>query len=83
MYPTMMNISNVAFMLIKFGIYDVILRTPFLFLIDPFKISPDNYNAVDASALCVYKTASVVGSRRVTRMRRQHNSPHVLGRAHS
>ena len=35
-------------------------------LIGPFKISADNYHAVDHSALGVYKTVHVVGSRRVT-----------------
>ena len=36
-------------------------------LIGPFKISVDNYHAVMDSALCVYKTARVVCSRRVAR----------------
>ena len=31
-------------------------------LIGPFKISADNYHAVDNSALCVNNTARVVGS---------------------
>ena len=42
--------------------------------IGPFKISTDHYHAVMDSALCVYKTARVVGSRRVTRAWKQQNA---------
>ena len=49
--------------------------------IGPFKISTDNYHAVIDSALCVYKTARVVGSRRVTRTWKQQNASRTPRRA--
>ena len=55
-------------------------------LIGPFRISADNYHAVDDSALFVYKTAGVVGSRRVKCVWRKQNaprSPGMLCHAHS
>ena len=50
-----------------------------IIVICPFKISADNYHAVDDNVLDMYKTASLVGSRRVTRVWKQQNAPCAPG----
>ena len=75
--------SAIAHLLIIIIIVILLICSQFksIILFGPFKISADNYHAVDDSTLCVYKTAHVVGSRRVTRPCKQQNLSRAPGRA--